>query len=83
MITSCLGNPCVARICLNSSTVLAVVVEVIGITSGYFEWASTTIRNIVATNRLAKSTWIHCHSHASHSQGSNWAASGLELFWMT
>ena len=67
-LTSCSGNPCVANSFLSLSIVLAALVVVIEITSGHFEWLSTTTRNIVPKNGPAKSTWIRCHGRAGHSQ---------------
>ena len=59
-LTNCSGKPWVVKSFLNSSTVFGAVVEFIFTTSGHFECASATTRNISAMNSPTNATCIRC-----------------------
>ncbi len=56
--TSCSGRPYAANNFRNSLMVAEDVVVLISMTSGHFEWASTTISRVRPLNGPAKSTWM-------------------------
>ena len=64
---------------LQSSWRYWLVVVFISTTSGHFEWASTSTKNILPLNGLAKSTYIRCHGRNGHTHGWSGATAGILL----
>ena len=78
-VTICSGKPWVENIFLSSTIVLSAVVVIIGITSGHFEWASTTIRYDLSMNGPAKSTCKRCQGRDGQVHGCRVDGAGLFL----
>ena len=69
-LTNCSSSPFRANTVRRASTVLEVVaLECMIITSGHFEVASTTTKNVIPRNGPAKPMWIRCQEVDGHYHG--------------